>query len=175
MDGYRIRLMMVGQKTVLDTTNDTEAICLVSPTAGGALCAGVRYNGTTESQWAEWIPNNYWEASKDAAIQLSGGIDQTVDWFAMDEENLTTITVDGSDSSYWSIFKYQPLEATSYTNNYRFDSKLSDVTPYIYKSDEATSTYSYYAGTAMTLNGAQAGLSQIAAMVGAVATILISF
>ena len=40
-DGYRLRYIMVGMKTALVTKNDTEAICLYSPKADGALCAGL--------------------------------------------------------------------------------------------------------------------------------------
>ena len=45
-DGYRLRFMMVGMKKPLVKQNDTEAICLYSETAGGALCAGIIFDGT---------------------------------------------------------------------------------------------------------------------------------
>ena len=55
-DGYRLRFMMVGMKKLLDTENDTEAICLHSVKAGGALCAGLRYNGSSIVTYGSWIP-----------------------------------------------------------------------------------------------------------------------
>ena len=54
-DGYRLRFMMVGMKTALDTSDDTEALCLYYQVAGGALCAGLRYNGSSIVSYAEWF------------------------------------------------------------------------------------------------------------------------
>ena len=45
-DGYRLRLMMIGMKQPLDSTDDIEAICLDASTRG-TLCAGLRYNGSS--------------------------------------------------------------------------------------------------------------------------------
>ena len=74
-DGYRLRYMMVGMKKPLDTTNDTEAICLYSEEAGGALCAGVRYNGSAMIPWAEWVNAGAFIVCVNSSIQLTGGVD----------------------------------------------------------------------------------------------------
>ena len=74
-DGYRLRYMMVGMKKALDTTNDTEAICMYSETAGGALCAGIRYNGSAIIPWAEWVNAGAFQVCANSSIKLTGGVD----------------------------------------------------------------------------------------------------
>ena len=55
LDGYRLTYKMAGMKTPLEI-GDTEAICLLSVTAGGVLCAGLIHDVVTDEPrpWSEW-------------------------------------------------------------------------------------------------------------------------
>ena len=114
--------MMVGMKTALDASDDTEAICLYYQTAGGALCAGLRYNGSSIVSYGEWIKSGIFQVALSANSKLNGtGVDQSALWFPQGVDGTTTYTADGTDAAYWSLFKFQPLESTSgYTDDWRF-------------------------------------------------------
>ena len=106
-DGYRLRFMMVGMKTALDTEDDTEAICLYHWVAGGALCAGLRYNGSSIVPYAEWIKAGLFTVSLNSGVKLNDtGVDQAAQWFPQGVDGTTTYTADGTDASYWSVFKF---------------------------------------------------------------------
>ena len=88
-DGYRIRYMMAGMHTTHDTVNDTEAICLSSVNAGGAMCAGITVTAIsplTYAPWAEWHTTGNMAVSAASNIVLVDGIDQSTDWFMMSED-----------------------------------------------------------------------------------------
>ena len=166
--------MMVGMKTALDTDGDTEAICLYSETAGGALCGGLTYNGSSIVVFSEWVPNGTFTIAVNGSSQMNGGVDQATQWFATGVDGGSSYVADGSDDSYWSVFKFQLLEnPDGYTDDYRFSPALSDIVPYIYQRDEGASTYNFYAGSTITLEGAENGLAL--SFVGAIAAILMAF
>ena len=75
VDGYRLRFMMAGMKKELATENDTEAICLFSEDAGGALCAGLRYTGSSIVQWSEWYTSGSFNIALNGSNEPSGGVD----------------------------------------------------------------------------------------------------
>ena len=91
----------------------------------------------------------------------------------------STFIADGSDGSFWSTFKLQPLEdSDGYKDDFRFYSGLDDVVPYIYQREATavvggTDVYNYYKGTPITLEGAMMGLSQLG-FVSAVASMLLA-
>ena len=70
-DGYRLRYMMVGMKTALDATDDTEAICLYYQTAGGVMCAGLRYNGSSIVSYGEWVKNGIFNVALSANSKIN--------------------------------------------------------------------------------------------------------
>ena len=70
--------MMVGMKIALDTEDDTEAICLYNQVADGAMCAGLRYNGSSIVSFAEWYSAGIFTVSATSVIQLTSGVDQAV-------------------------------------------------------------------------------------------------
>ena len=80
-------------------------------------------------------------------------MDLSAQWFLTAEDGTIVYTADGTDNSYWSLFRFQPLKADTYTDDYRF-SPVDTITPYIYRADENLETYTYYAGTAVALMGA---------------------
>ena len=99
--------MMVGMKTALDASDDTEAICLEFTAAGGALCAGLRYNGSSIVSFAEWIRTGLFTVSVNSGTKLNdSGVDQAAQWFPQGVDGTTTYTADGSDDAYWSVFKF---------------------------------------------------------------------
>ena len=48
----------------------------------------------------------------------------------------TTYVADGTDDAFWSMFKFQPKDADSYTSDYRFSPATTGVKGYIYIRDE---------------------------------------
>lgn len=81
-DGYRLRFMMVGMKTALDTDGDTEAICLFNAAAEGVMCAGLQYNGSSIVSYGEWIGTGIFTANKASATMLNEtGVDQSYLWY----------------------------------------------------------------------------------------------
>merc|ERR1712061_447040 len=55
-DGYKLKFTMFGMvDAVNDTEDDTCAICLASQIGGGAMCAGLYYDGSSVKSWARWI------------------------------------------------------------------------------------------------------------------------
>ena len=143
LDGYRLRYMMVGMKIALDTEDDTEAICLYNQVADGAMCAGLRYNGSSIVSFAEWYSAGIFTVSATSVIQLTSGVDQAVQWFPQGVDGTTTYTADGSDDSYWSVFKFQPLEVqgtNGYTDDWRFNPTDTAIKPWIYQYDATADT-----------------------------------
>lgn len=147
-DGYRLRFMMVGMKTALDTSGDLEAICLASTRADGVLCAGMRYNGSSIVTWSEWYTNGAFTSAVSSEDEPYGGEEQSEQWFKSAEDGSQTLVVDGTDDAFWSVFKFQPLEdPKGYDYDYRFSPLDDDVKPYIYKRDEGAGTHTFYEGT----------------------------
>ena len=94
-------------KSALDASDDTEAICLYNQAAGGAMCAGLRYNGSSIVSYGEWIKSGLFTVNKGAGTKLNGtGADQSSQWFPQGVDGSTTYTADGTDSAYWSVFKF---------------------------------------------------------------------
>ncbi len=126
--------MMVGMKKPLNITNDTEAICLKTDVGNGALCAGVKYNGTSIVPYAEWIPSGAFAVAAASNKAPTSTTDQSTEWFLQGDDGSVTVIADGSDASYWSAFKIQPLEnVDGYTNDWRFNRGLAGVEAYIYQ------------------------------------------
>ena len=98
--------MMVGMKTPLDTKDDTEAICLFSSSANGALCAGITYNGSSIVAWSNWYTAGSFTLATNSNALPSGGVDQSAEWFATDAVGKAAFKADGSNDSYWSVFKF---------------------------------------------------------------------
>ncbi len=121
-DGYRLRYMMTGMKKPLNIKNDTEAICLLSEVANGALCAGVMWNGTALQSYAEWVPAGAFVIAAGGGKPIVGAKDQSKEWFMQGADGSVTVIADGTDAGFWSSFKIQPLEnAEGYTDDYRFN------------------------------------------------------
>ena len=76
-DGYRLRFMYVGQPVALAQNTDTDAICIYSPTIKGAICGGIKHNGTTVVPFGAWVPGNAFTVAADSGIDLPGAIDQS--------------------------------------------------------------------------------------------------
>ena len=128
--------MMVGMKKPLNIANDTEAICLKTDVGNGALCAGVKYDGSKLVSYAEWIDVGAFTvaASSNKEPASTAVTDQASEWFLQGDDGSVTIIADGSDASYWSAFKIQPLEnKDGYTNDWRFNRGLENVTGYVYQ------------------------------------------
>ena len=106
-DGYRLRYMMVGMKAPLENADDTEAICLYSETAGGALCGGIRQSGTQLVEFGLWVPAGSFILSVDSGLDLTlTGTDNTIEWTIQGVDGGNSILADGSNDSYWSVFKF---------------------------------------------------------------------
>ena len=170
LDGYRLRFMMVGMKAALDTDDDIEAICL-DTLVNGVLCAGVRNNDGALIRWAEFYQNSTFEIRADGNYQVTNGVDQSNYWFPIGEDGGLDFAADGTDDSYWSVFRFQPLRADTYTDEYRF-SPRDTVTPYIYRADEDTETYTYYKGTPIELESAMK--LSLTALSGALISLLLT-
>ena len=105
-DGYRLRFMMVGMKTALDTSGDIEAICFASTRAGGVLCAGLRYNGSSIVTWSEWFTNGAFASAITSEAEPYGGVEQSEQWFKSAEDGSQTLVADGTDAAFWSVYKF---------------------------------------------------------------------
>ena len=166
--------MMVGMKTALDTSDDTEAICLFYQAAEGVMCAGLRYNGSSIVSYGEWIKAGIFSVSAASNSKINElGVDQSDLWFPQGLDGTTTYTADGTDDSFWSVFKFQPLESTSgYTDDWRFSPNDLEVIPYVYKYDATADTAAYYQGTTFAIKAAtrlvlSSTFGTIGALVGA--------
>ena len=161
LDGYRIRYMMVGMKQALDTSDDTECICLLYESAGGALCAGLQYNGSSIVAYAEWFRAGLFTVSASSLTQLESEEDQSSLWFPTGVDGTSTYVADGTDDSYWSVFKFQPLESLDgYEKDWRFTPRDTNVVPFIYQYDAATDVAYYKEGTPLaTILGASSLVS----------------
>ena len=63
------------------------------------------------------------------------------------------ITVTGTVGSNWSIYRFQAVEASSYSSDYRFSPSDNDVQPWIYQRQ--SDVHTFYAGaTSFQLQGA---------------------
>ena len=69
-DGYRLRFMMVRMFYPMTSSGDTDAICLYSDYIGGALCGGIKHNGTSAKAYGSWVPGGAFKVAAE-----SGGID----------------------------------------------------------------------------------------------------
>ena len=76
LDGYRLSYKMAGMTSTLDA-GDTEAICLYSATAGGALCGGIIHDtdsGLAEA-WGTWISAGAFSIAASSEVVLTGDVD----------------------------------------------------------------------------------------------------
>ena len=193
LDGYRLKLTMVGMEFALDaadTTNedyDTEAICLYSDTAKGALCGGIQYNGSSIVAFGAWINQGPFTNAVAGATELLGLVDQSDQWYVQGLDGSTTFTADGTTESFWSAFKFQPRDLQDpedYEDDFRFSPVLTDVTPYVYMhcydcddDDDGTDervAYQYYAGSTLTLDSSLSGMA-FTSMVSAIMALSMLF
>ena len=179
-DGYRLRLMMVGMYKALDTTNDSERICLVYDEASVAICAGLKNDGTSIVPYATYYPSGAFKIASSSNTEPASGVDQSSDWFTQGKEGGSVVNsqVDPGNEidSYWSVYKYQPLEeadSADYENDFRFDPTARNVLAYVMQYDATADTWNYYPGTLFNMTGA-VSMSAMAA-VAFVATSLMTF
>mmetsp|Transcript_2331 Transcript_2331/g.3180 ORF Transcript_2331/g.3180 Transcript_2331/m.3180 type:complete len:92 (+) Transcript_2331:436-711(+) len=81
--------------------------------------------------------------------------------------------------SYWSIFKFQPIEDVDgkYTDDYRVTPQLKDLVGYVFKRRVYGSTtfYSYFKGSTITLASASPGVTAISAAISITAALFVAF
>ena len=162
--------MMVGMYKPLDTTDDSESICLLSDQSGGALCAGLRYNGSSIVTYAQWIKAGVFKIAVASSTEPAESVDQSIDWFRQGVDGSNTITADGTTDAYWSVYKFQPNEVADndYGDDFRFSPEQNDVVAYIMQHDADADTWTYFEATdAITIQGAVSQIASVAMIVAA--------
>lgn len=121
-DGYRLQFSHYNMvRAVNDTTNDTNAICLTSADSEGAICAGIYYDGSSVKVWGRFVSKETFAAATTSPFTEPTGTDISSSLYLQDPSLDTTVTITGAAATSWTVYRFQPNEAESYTNDYRFD------------------------------------------------------
>ena len=155
-DGYRLRFFMVGMYHDLATSGDIEQICLVSEAANSAVCGGLKNNGSSVVRHAQWIDRGIFMVAVNSSAEPVEVTDLSNEWYAEGEDGSTTVVADGTTSAFWSVYRFQPLEVPidDWENDFRLSPETTDAVPYIVIRDATADTWSYYAGTTITIESA---------------------
>ena len=154
-DGYRLRFMMVRMFYPMTSSGDTDAICLYSDYIGGALCGGIKHNGTSAKAYGSWVPGGAFKvAAESGGIDLPNAVDQSTEWYATNADGSPIDFPKGTfENQFWSVEKLLPTEDIdgNYKNDYRLSPQVKEVTSYVFIKRAYSGGASYIYDKGITL------------------------